>query len=260
MLVMGILNVTPNSFSDGGKFATSKTAITHGLQLLEDGADIIDIGGESTRPGAERVSLLEEQERVLPVIKELSKQGVQVSIDTMNAETAAKAVHAGATIVNDVSGGLADEKMLHTVAALDVPYIAMHWRAHSKVMDNQNRYDDVAKDVVKELSSRIKAALRAGIKQEYLYLDPGIGFAKNAEQNWELLQNFEVIKNLHFPLLLGASRKRFLSEFGGDEAKDRDAATLALTLWAAEHDLWAVRVHEVKNTVQALHAWEKLHR
>ncbi|MFT4244973.1 MAG: dihydropteroate synthase [Micrococcaceae bacterium] len=260
MLVMGILNVTPNSFSDGGEFATAKTAVEHGLQLLEDGADIIDIGGESTRPGAERVSLSEEQNRVLPVIKELSEQGAQISIDTMNAETAAKAVQAGATIVNDVSGGLADKKMLPTVAALDVPYIAMHWRAHSKVMDQQNNYDDIAKDIAKELSGRVKAALLAGIKQEYLYLDPGIGFAKNAKQNWELLQNFQVLENLHFPLLLGASRKRFLSEFGGSDAKERDAATLALTLWAAERDLWAVRVHEVKNTTRALRAWEKLYK
>ncbi|MFT4148066.1 MAG: dihydropteroate synthase [Micrococcaceae bacterium] len=253
---MGILNVTPNSFSDGGKFLTHDNAIEQGLKLVDEGADIIDVGGESTRPGAQRVSIAEEQSRILDVIKELS-QHATISVDTMNAATAQKAVEAGAQIINDVSGGLADPEMLQTVASLGVPYIAMHWRAHSTIMDQQNQYDNVAKDVAKELEQRIEAAEQAGIKE--LILDPGLGFSKDAEQNWELLHNYQYIQDLAFPVLIGGSRKRFLAEFAtGDTAEDRDAATLALSLWAAEHDAWGVRVHEVKNTVAALKTWERL--
>ena len=213
-LVMGILNVTPDSFSDGGQFLDSKAAITRGLQMMEEGATIIDVGGESTKPGAERVTLETELERVIPVIYALAKAGAMVSVDTMRAEVAAMAHAAGARIVNDVSGGMADPAMHATVAAIKAQYICMHWRGQSKDMDSLAVYEDVVMDVINELTKQVAAAMLAGIEPTKMVIDPGLGFAKNAAQNWEILRNIDKFKELGFPILVGGSRKRFL---GGDD-------------------------------------------
>ena len=248
-LVMGILNVTPDSFSDGGDYLDPKKAIARGLEMIEEGATIIDIGGESTKPGAERVSLDEELTRVIPVVHALAKTGAKVSIDTMRAETAALAVAAGASIVNDVSGGLSDPAMHATVAALKVQYICMHWRGQSKDMDSLAVYDDVVKDVINELTKQVASALLAGIEPTKLVVDPGLGFAKNAEQNWEILRNIDKFKELGFPILVGGSRKRFL---GGNDPLERESASIALTTWLATKHIWGVRTHTVKPHVEAI--------
>lgn len=254
-LVMGILNVTPDSFSDGGRFFDAQAAIKHGMEMAALGADIIDVGGESTRPGAERISVVEEQSRVLPVITELSKAGVKVSIDTMNAETARAAVLSGASIINDVSGGLADAQMAACAADLGCGFIAMHWRGHSSVMHERAVYQDVVADVTRELKDRITALLSAGILGENLAIDPGIGFAKEAEHNWELLREIAQLQALGFPVLVGASRKRFLNEIAGE---DRDEATAAISAVMAHQGIWAVRVHDVRGTRQAIDVVEAL--
>ena len=243
MLVMGILNVTPDSFADGGRHNDFEAAVARGLEMIAEGVDIIDIGGESTRPGAERVSEAEEIARTIPVITELSKHGASISIDTMRASTAEAAVKAGASIINDVSGGLADVAMLQTAARLQVPYIAMHWRGHSKEMNSKAIYGDVVIDVISELNERIEAALDAGIHRDKLIIDPGIGFAKEAEHNWAIIDSIDRIVAMGYPVLVGASRKRFL---GGDSPDEREQATIELTKRLSSTGVWAVRVHSVK--------------
>ena len=251
MLVMGILNVTPDSFADGGQHFDQQAAIAHGLQMIEDGVDIIDIGGESTRPGADRVPAEEEQARVLPVIEALAQHGVEISIDTMRASTAKLAVDAGATIVNDVSGGAADPDMFATAAALDCRYILMHWRGHSKDMNSKAIYKDVVREVIEEVSLQLNKALAAGIKREKIILDPGIGFAKDAEHNWEFLDRIDEFTALGYPILIGHSRKRFL---GGENPADREEATVRVTQSLVGKGIWGVRVHGVKANVEAIHS------
>ncbi|CAN2222751.1 FolP Dihydropteroate synthase and related enzymes [Candidatus Nanopelagicaceae bacterium] len=246
---MGILNVTPDSFADGGVNFETQHAINRGLEMIEEGVDIIDIGGESTRPGAERVSAAEEEARVLPVIKGLAATGVTLSIDTMRASTAKLAVEAGATIVNDVSGGAADPDMFSTVAALGCKYTLMHWRGHSKDMNSKAVYDDVVTDVIEEVTFQLDKALAAGILRENIILDPGIGFAKDPEHNWEILQRIDEFIALGYPVLIGHSRKRFL---GGDHPDEREAATVSVTQDLASKGIWAVRVHGVKANVEAI--------
>ena len=243
MLIMGILNVTPDSFADGGRHNEFDAAVARGLEMIAEGVDIIDIGGESTRPGAERVSEAEEIERTIPVITELAKQGVKISIDTMRASTAEAAIKAGASIINDVSGGLADPLMLQTAARLGVPFIAMHWRGQSKDMNSKAIYNDVVIDVISELQERITAALDAGLEVGNLIIDPGLGFAKDAEHNWEIIDSVDSFVDLGYPVLIGASRKRFL---GGDSPDEREQATIDLTKRLATTGVWAVRVHSVK--------------
>jgi dihydropteroate synthase len=243
MLVMGILNVTPDSFADGGKHNNFESAVARGLEMIAEGVDIIDIGGESTRPGADRVSEDEEIARTIPVITELAKHGIPISIDTMRSRTAEAAVRAGASIINDVSGGLADPEMLQTAARLEVPYIAMHWRGQSKEMNSKAIYSDVVSDVISELNERIEAALDAGIEKDKLIIDPGIGFAKEAEHNWKIIDSIDRFVALGYPVLVGASRKRFL---GGDSPDEREQATIDLTKRLGTTGVWAVRVHSVK--------------
>jgi dihydropteroate synthase len=243
MLVMGILNVTPDSFADGGRYSDFESAIRRGNEMISEGVDIIDIGGESTKPGAERITLDEELNRVIPVVKELSQSGVRISIDTMRSEVARRAVEAGASIINDVSGGLADAEMLPTAASLELPYIAMHWRGHSKDMNSRAVYKDVVGEVIIEIEERITACLEAGIKSDNLIIDPGLGFAKDADHNWAIIDSISRFVDLGYPVLVGASRKRFL---GGDNPDLREAATIALTQRLSTTGIWAIRVHSVK--------------
>ena len=249
MLVMGILNLTPDSFADGGRHNSFDAGVARGLEMIAEGVDIIDIGGESTRPGADRVSAEEEQARVMPVIAELSKHGVKISIDTMRADTAEKAVQAGAAIINDVSGGLSDPAMFATVKKLGVPYILMHWRGQSKEMNSRAIYTDVVNDVISEINSQIDAALDAGINKSQIIIDPGLGFAKDAEHNWEILRNLKKFTSMGYPVLIGASRKRFL---GGDNPDEREAATIELTKTLVPQGIWGVRVHSVKPHVDVI--------
>ena len=242
MLVMGILNVTPDSFADGGKHFTFEHAVARGLQMIEEGVDIIDVGGESTRPGAERVSEEEEQRRVIPVIKALAGKGADISIDTMRASTAQAAVEAGASIVNDVSGGAADPEMFSTVASLGCKYTLMHWRGHSKDMNSKAVYEDVVQDVIHEVTIQLDKALAAGIKRENIILDPGLGFAKDTQHNWEILKRLDEFTALGYPVLIGHSRKRFI---GGDTPDEREAGTLSITESLIGSGIWAVRVHSV---------------
>lgn len=242
MLVMGILNVTPDSFSDGGEFNSFESAVAHGLAMITEGADIIDIGGESTRPGALRITEEEELSRVIPVIKELSHHGAVISIDTMRSGVARAAVEVGATYINDVSGGLADSQMHHVVADLGTKYILMHWRGHSIDMNTKATYSDVVAEVKAELMEQVGKALAAGIAKEKIILDPGIGFAKESEHNWELIHRITEIVDLGYPVLVGASRKRFL---GGDSPSEREAATLKITEDLLTTGIWGVRVHSV---------------
>lgn len=257
-VVMGILNVTPDSFSDGGRWLDRDHAVAHGVAMHLAGADLVDVGGESTRPGAGRVAPEAEAARVLPVIRELVAAGVAVSIDTTRAEVAAAAVEAGATVVNDVSGGRADPKMGSTVAALGVPWILMHWRGHSDRMANLAVYDDVVADVRAELQARVAAAVDAGVDPARIVLDPGLGFAKNEVHNWALLRELSQLTALGFPVLVGASRKRFLGALlaapDGEPrpTPGRDGATAVISALAAQHGAWGVRVHDVTATLDAL--------
>ncbi len=257
-LVMGVVNVTPDSFSDGGTWFEAEAAIEHGRALLAHGADLLDVGGESTRPGAERPSLDEELRRVVPVVRALAETGGLVSVDTMRAEVAAAALEHGAVLVNDVSGGLADPGMLPLVAERQVPYIAMHWRGHSADMQARAAYDDVVADVCRELASRRDAALAAGIAPDLLVLDPGLGFAKLAEHNWALTAHLDSVAALGHPVLYAASRKAFLGKVGRAEGasprppRERDVATAATSVLAALSGVWAVRVHDVRGTRDAL--------
>lgn len=257
-LVMGIVNVTPDSFSDGGSWLDASAAIAHGRELAAAGADIVDIGGESTRPGARRPSVGEELDRVLPVVAALHAAGLIVSVDTMRADVARQAVAAGASLVNDVSGGCADDEMLWAVAGLGVPYVAMHWRGHAQQMQERASYDDVLSEVVAELAERAEAARAAGIAADRLALDPGIGFAKTAAHNWRLLRHLDGLHTLGFPLLVGSSRKTFLGELLSDPADgarkplDRDDASAALSTLAAVAGAWCVRVHDVARSADAV--------
>ena len=261
-LVLGILNVTPDSFADGGKFLEPAAAIMQGRKLITEGADIIDVGGESTRPGAERVSEEVELKRVIPVITELVKDGAVISVDTTRSEVAKAAIKAGATYVNDVSGGLADEKMAQLIAANPkVQYIVMHWRGESKDMQSKAIYKDVVKEVKDELDDRVNELIKAGVQAEQIILDPGIGFAKEAEHNWQILQNIERFQLLGYPILVGASRKRFLGELiNAKNADDREAASIALTAELARLNIWGVRTHSVKPHRDAIAVADRLRK
>lgn len=268
-LVMGVVNVTPDSFSDGGRWFDPDIAIRHGLELVAEGADIVDVGGESTRPGAARVSLDEELRRVEPVIRALSGEGVTVSVDTMRAEVAEVAVAAGARLVNDVSGGLADPEMPRVVAATGVPYVVMHWRGHSRDMDSRALYHDVVTEVAEELRKRVDSVLAEGVREEQIILDPGLGFSKQAEHNWAVLAGMDTLNRLGHPLIIGASRKRFLGRLLADpDGTPRpfgrsDDATLAVTALAARAGAWCVRVHKVgpnADAVRVAAAWRAAER
>jgi len=256
-LIMGVVNVTPDSFSDGGRYVDAEAAVAHGLLLRAQGADILDIGGESTRPGAERVPPEVEQERVIPVVRALSDAGVVVSIDTMNASTAALAVQAGARIVNDVSGGMADPGMLAAVAPTDADVVLQHWRGHSADMYARAVYDDVVAEVTRELTARIEAAAQAGIDPARIIVDPGIGFGKRGEQNWQTLRGLDRFVAMGQRVLIGTSRKRFLADALAEDPADasearRDLATAVTSALAARAGVWAVRVHDVGATRDAL--------
>jgi len=261
--VMGVLNVTPDSFSDGGTYAQTDVAIARGLDLITQGADIVDIGGESTRPGAQRVTLEEELERTIPVVTALSAQGIAVSIDTMRVQVAKAAVEAGAVIINDVSGGKADPNMSDYLATIEVPYILMHWRGHSTEMNSMTEYDNVASDVRQELNDQALDVLSSGVASDRIVLDPGIGFAKTGEQNWSLLAQLDSLQELDYPLLVGASRKKFLGELLAADgvARDvdqRESATTAITTLLATARVWAVRVHDVRAARDAIAVVQKI--
>ncbi|MFD6338175.1 dihydropteroate synthase [Streptomyces sp. NPDC060131] len=256
--VMGVVNVTPDSFSDGGRWFDTTAAIKHGLDLVAEGADMVDVGGESTRPGATRVDEDEELRRVVPVVRGLAAEGVTVSVDTMHASVAEQAVTAGAALVNDVSGGLADPAMVPAVADMGVPFVVMHWRDFSDRMNSRAVYTDVVAEVVDELRARMDAVIAGGVAPERLVIDPGLGFAKRAEHDLALLAHLAELRALGRPLLVAASRKRFLGHVlaGGNgsppPARERDAATAAVSAIAAHQDAWAVRVHEVRATADAV--------
>jgi dihydropteroate synthase len=255
---MGVVNVTPDSFSDGGRYATTDAAIAHGLDLHRQGADVLDIGGESTRPGATRPVVAEELDRVVPVIRDLAAQGVAVSVDTMRHEVARAALDAGAVLVNDVSGGLADPRILDVVADRGAAYVLMHWRGHSDTMQQLAAYDDVVAEVRDELGRRLEAATSAGIDPARLVVDPGLGFAKTAGHNWELLRRLPELEQLGAPILVGSSRKSFLGSLLAAPdgtprpVLDREDANVALTTIAAIQGVWGVRVHEVRASLDAI--------
>jgi dihydropteroate synthase len=264
-LVMGVLNVTPDSFSDAGRWSDGEAAVRHGLDLLERGADIIDVGGESTRPGARRPTLEEESRRVLPVVSGLVGAGAFVSVDTMRAAVAAAAVERGTSIINDVSGGLADPDMLSVIANAKIPYVLTHWRAHADVMGAFSSYHDVVSDVVEELARRCGVAIQTGVPPETIIVDPGLGFAKEIEHNWRLLAHLARIRDLGFPVLIGASRKRFLGEVLSSPAANRqnhpatrDEATAAVSALAAAGGAWCVRVHEPRASADAVRVVARL--
>jgi dihydropteroate synthase len=255
--VVGVLNVTPDSFSDGGRFDVADAAVAAGLALVRQGADIVDVGGESTRPGAERVDAAEELRRVIPVVAALSEAGLTVSVDTMRAVVALQALEAGAALVNDVSGGLAEPAMLPLLAETGAPCILMHWRAHADVMEAYAHYGSVVSDVRDELARRVDAALAAGVRPEQIVLDPGLGFSKTAEQSWSLLAGLAELRELGFPVLVGASRKRFLAEcvpgpLDPSRPADRDDASNAVAAIAAVGGAWGVRVHAVAPAAAAV--------
>mgnify|MGYP001791287867 FL=1 len=255
---MGVVNVTHDSISDGGLWFAPDAAIAHGVDLLEQGADILDVGGESTRPGAERVSEEEELRRVIPVIRELSLSGARVSVDTMRASVAAQALDVGASIVNDVSGGVADPDMARVVADAGVPFVVMHWRGHSHTMQDRALYGDVVAEVCRELTARITDLCARGVGRHQLIVDPGFGFAKLPEHNWSLLAHLEAIQSLGQPVLIGTSRKAFRGRLGVPEgaqarpAAERDTATAATTVVAGLARVWGVRVHDVSSSIDAL--------
>ncbi|MQA62720.1 MAG: dihydropteroate synthase [Actinophytocola sp.] len=255
---MGVLNVTPDSFSDGGRYLDLDDALAHARQMSRLGADLVDVGGESTRPGAERVAADVEAARVVPVIKALAAEGIAVSVDTTRAAVAAAALEAGASVINDVSGGLADPGMAKVVAEAGVRWILMHWRGHSRSMDSLASYDDVVAEVHDELLERVNEALAAGVSADALILDPGIGFAKTAEHNWALLNRLSALISLGFPVLVGASRKRFLGSLLADAdggmrpPAAREDATAAVSTLAAANGAWGVRVHDVGPSLDAV--------
>jgi dihydropteroate synthase len=257
--VMGVLNVTPDSFSDGGEFITEQSALDHARLLEMAGADIIDVGGESTRPGAERVEPSVEQARVIPVIRAIKRElDTTVSIDTMNSSTARAAVEAGAEIINDVSGGLADPAMFAVAAETGATLVISHWRGFSNIMDTQNFYHDIAVDVARELSERVDMAIAAGVARDKIVIDPGLGFAKDMKQNWQLVARLDELEALGFPILVGASRKRFIAGAIDPEEpaqvsnERRDVATAVLTALLLQRKLWGIRVHNVLATTDTI--------
>ncbi len=256
--VMGVVNVTPDSFSDGGHWFDTTAAIKHGLELVAEGADLIDVGGESTRPGASRVDEAEELRRVIPVVRGLASEGVTVSVDTMRAGVAEQSVAAGAVLVNDVSGGLADPGMIPVVADAGVPFVVMHWRGFSETMNSRAVYGDVVGEVVAELRERMDAVIEGGVDPGKLVIDPGLGFAKDAAQDLTLVAHLDRLRALGRPLLVAASRKRFLGHVLAEEgaapppARERDAATAAVSALSAAAGAWAVRVHAVRPTADAV--------
>ena len=260
IVVMGVLNVTPDSFSDGGRWTDLDDAVEHGVQLHREGADLVDVGGESTRPGAARIDADEETRRVLPVLRELHAAGVPTSIDTYHSSVAAAALGAGASVVNDVSGGLGDSAMADVVRAAGCPWILMHWRAHSATMQSFAHYDDVVADVRTEMLERVDAALAAGVDEQALVIDPGLGFAKTAQHNWALLHHLAQLVEIGMPLLVGSSRKSFLGALLADPddkprpVENREDATTALTAYCALKGVWGVRVHDVRPSVDAARA------
>jgi dihydropteroate synthase len=266
IIVVGVLNVTPDSFSDGGRYTSVADAVAHARAMVGAGADLIDIGGESTRPGARRVDADEELRRVLPVIRALAAEDVPMSVDTYRASVAAQALAEGVRVVNDVSGGLADPDMAAVVRDAGCPWILMHWRGHSERMQDLARYDDVVKDVRAELLARVDAALAAGVDERRLVIDPGLGFAKTGEHNWALLANLDAFVETGLPVLIASSRKSFLGRLlaGPDGAPrpvdEREDATTALTAHCALHGVWGVRVHEVRPSVDAALAMAAVQR
>lgn len=271
-LVIGVVNVTPDSFSDGGSFFDHDAAVRHGQELITEGADIIDVGGESTRPGAVRVDQEEELRRTIPVIRDLAAEPAvregrtAISVDTMRARTAQEAYEAGARLINDVSGGQADPAMIPVAADLECAYVQMHWRGHSVDMQSRAHYADVVSEVRDELARLAERAIAAGIRPDRLVLDPGFGFAKTGEHNWQLMQHLDALHELGRPLLFAASRKRFLGTLLADPdgtprpPRGRDDATATLTAWAAWHDFWAVRVHTVRPSRDAIAVVQRLRR
>jgi len=255
--VMGVLNVTPDSFSDGGRYVTLDDAVAHAVQMRDDGADLIDVGGESTRPGAERVAPSVETARVLPVIKALAAEGIVTSVDTYRAEVAAAALEIGAQVINDVSGGLGDPDMARVAREAGCPWVLMHWRGHSKIMRELAVYSDVVGDVRRELLARVDAAVGAGVDPDQLVIDPGLGFAKTPEHDWPLLRHLPTFVELGLPVLIGASRKSFLGRLLAAPdgtprpVGEREDATTAITTYAALCGVWGVRVHDVRPNVDA---------
>jgi dihydropteroate synthase len=257
--VMGILNVTPDSFSDGGLHLAVDSALDHARHLVATGADLVDVGGESTRPGAERVPVDVEQQRVLPVVQQLASEGIAVSVDTMNASTAERAVELGAVIVNDVSGGLVDPAMSRVVAETGVGFVVMHWRGHSDRMYRNAEYTHAVEEVRREVELRVAELIVLGVRQEQVVIDPGLGFAKRGQQNWEILAGYERFASIGLPVLVAASRKRFLDGVGstaGAPPVERDLATAAISLLAAERGAWGVRVHDPAPTRAVLDVWD----
>jgi len=256
-VIVGVLNVTPDSFSDGGKFAKTDAAVAHAVGLRAAGADFIDVGGESTRPGAARIDPAVERKRVIPVLKALVEREIPVSVDTLNASTAQAAVDVGVLVVNDVSGGLADPDMYRIVAETGVHYIASHWRTPGDATDDDAIYADVVNEVRDGLKARIAELLVWGITPDKIVLDPGLGFAKTSQHNWALLKALPELASIGYPLLIGASRKRFLAPFADDGApsSERDFATAVISALAAAAGVWGVRVHDVASTAAALDVW-----
>lgn len=269
-LVMGVLNATPDSFSDGGQFSAEDDALNHARLLIAASANIIDVGGESTRPGAERIAIEEEQRRVISLIKRIAAEpsfvasGARISIDTMNSQTARAAIEAGAKIINDVSGGLADPDMFSVAAETSAILVISHWRGFSDRMDSLNEYQDIARDVASELSVQVEAAIAAGVKRENIVIDPGLGFAKDMKQNWKLVARLDELEKLGLPILVGASRKRFIAgmlepdEAGEVSNSRRDLATAVLTALLLQRKLWGIRVHNVIATTDAIDVVEAL--
>jgi dihydropteroate synthase len=269
-LVMGVLNATPDSFSDGGQFSAEDDALNHARLLIAAGSNIIDVGGESTRPGAERITIEEEQRRVISLIKKIAAEpafiasGARISIDTMNSQTAKAAIDAGAKIINDVSGGLADPDMFSVAAETSAILVISHWRGFSDRMDSLNEYQDIARDVAAELSVQVEAAIAAGVKRDNIVIDPGLGFAKDMQQNWKLVARLDELEKLGLPILVGASRKRFIAgmlepdEAGEVSNSRRDLATAVLTALLLQRKLWGIRVHNVLATTDAIDVVEAL--
>ncbi len=266
-LVMGVVNVTPDSFSDGGKWLDPASAIRHGIELVQQGADLVDVGGESTRPGALRIDADEELRRVIPVIQGLVAEGITVSVDTMRASVAEQALGAGAAILNDVSGGRADPAMVGVAAAASCPLVLMHWRQHSAVMQDQDHttYDDLIADIIRELMEQVEAALAAGVDRNHIIIDPGLGFSKTGDQNWSVLAHLDAFTTLGYPVLVAASRKRFLGELLADcgelrPTDQREEATTAITTICADAGVWGVRVHEPAASADAVRVVARRHR
>lgn len=257
--IWGILNVTPDSFSDGGKFAHTDSALLQAQKMLDAGANLIDVGGESTRPGATRVSTEEEISRIKDVVIELVNAGIKVSLDTMKADVAKFGIEAGVQVINDVSGGLADEKMFKTVARSDCDYVLMHWRGHSEVMDSLANYEDVVAEVIQEWNNQKQVAIAAGLSSERIIFDPGLGFAKKAHHNWQLLAHLPKLVETGNRVLVGASRKRFLADVAPFEnVESRDIPTAQISAWCAQNRIHAVRVHDVSTSVSAINTIKEI--